>query len=125
MQKNLKSNNGITLITLVITIVVMLILSFTISINANDYIERTKKTNLDTDLQRLQEKVEIYYSKNKEIPVLNKYTNVAMLEKKENDNEKYYVIDLDKLEGIELNYGKDFETNRRRNIRLIRHLYYK
>ncbi len=109
MQKNLKSNNGITLITLVITIVVMLILSFTISINANDYIERTKKTNLDTDLQRLQEKVEIYYSKNKEIPVLNKYTNVAMLEKKENDNENYYVIDLDKLEGIELNYGKDFE----------------
>lgn len=82
MQKNLKSNNGITLITLVITIVVMLILSFTISINANDYIERTKKTNLDTDLQRLQEKVEIYYSKNKEIPVLNKYTNVAMLEKR-------------------------------------------
>lgn len=109
MQKNLKSNNGITLITLVITIVVMLILSFTISINANNYIERTKKANLDTDLQRLQEKIEIYYSKNKEIPVLNKYTNVAMLEKKENDNENYYVIDLDKLEGIELNYGKDFE----------------
>lgn len=109
MQKNLKSNKGITLITLVITIVVMLILSFTISINANNYIERTKKANLDTDLQRLQEKVEIYYSKNKEIPMLNKYTNVAMLEKKENDNENYYVIDLDKLEGIELNYGKDFE----------------
>lgn len=109
MQKNLKSNNGITLITLVITIVVMLILSFTISINANNYIERTKKSNLDTDLQRLQEKIEIYYSKNKEIPVLNKYTNVAMLEKKENDNENYFVIDLDKLEGIELNYGKDFE----------------
>lgn len=109
MQKNLKSNKGITLITLVITIVVMLILSFTISINANNYIERTKKANLDTDLQRLQEKIEIYYSKNKEIPMLNKYTNVAMLEKKENDNENYYVIDLDKLEGIELNYGKDFE----------------
>lgn len=109
MQKNLKSNKGITLITLVITIVVMLILSFTISINANNYIERTKKSNLDTDLQRLQEKIEIYYSKNKEIPVLNKYTNVAMLEKKENDNENYFVIDLDKLEGIELNYGKDFE----------------
>lgn len=109
MQKYLKSNNGITLITLAITIVVMLILSFTISINANGYIERTKKTNLDIDLQRLQEKIEIYYSKNKELPILNKYTNVEMLEKKENDNENYYVIDLDKLEEIELNYGKEFE----------------
>lgn len=108
-MKKINSNKGITLLTLTITIVIMLILSFTISINVTSYIERVKKANLETDLQKLQQKIEIYYSKNKDIPILNKYINTEMLNKKENDNENYYVIDLDKLDNIELNYGKDFE----------------
>lgn len=107
--KHLNSNKGITLLVLSITIVVMLILSFTISVNVNTYAQRKKKTNLTTDLKKLQEKVEIYYSKNKEIPIANKYINTQMLEKNVNDNENYYVIEISKLGNLELNYGKDYE----------------
>ena len=104
----LKSNKGITLITLSITIIIMMILSFTVSVNTSMYIERKKKTNFETDITKLQEEVSHYYVENKELPIANKYTNVDMLEKDINDNENYYVIDLAEFEDLELSYGQDY-----------------
>lgn len=104
----LKSNKGITLITLSITIIIMMILSFTVSVNTSMYIERKKKTNFETDIIKLQEEVSHYYVENKELPIANKYTNVDMLEKDINDNENYYVIDLAEFEDLGLNYGQDY-----------------
>ena len=104
----LKSNKGITLITLSITIIIMMILSFTVSVNTSTYIERKKKTNFETDITKLQEEVSHYYVENKELPIANKYTNVDMLEKDINDNENYYVIDLAEFEDLELSYGQDY-----------------
>ena len=60
MQKCLKSNKGITLITLVTTIVVMLIISVSITININPYIQRKNKTNLETDILKLKEEISYY-----------------------------------------------------------------
>lgn len=108
MRKYLKSNKGITLITLTTTIVVMLIISVSITININPYIQRKNKTNLETDILKLKEEISYYYSKNKTLPIINKYTNINMLEKNINDNENYYVIDLSKIGEEELNYGKDY-----------------
>lgn len=109
-MKKLTSNKGVTLLTLTITIVIMLILSFTISINVSTYVERKQKTNLETDITNLQEEISHYYIENKSIPIANKYINTAMLMKDANDNENYYVIDLSKLEDLDLNYGKDYDT---------------
>ena len=108
-DKYLKSNKGITLLTLTVTIVVMLILSFTISINVDTYVERRKKTDLETDIAKLKEEISHYYNENKALPIINKYTNINMLEKDVNDNDKYYVIDVSKFSNLELNYGKDYE----------------
>ena len=108
-MEQITSNKGITLLTLTITVVIMLILSFTISINVKPYVERKKKTNLETDITKLKEEISHYYMENKNIPIANKYTNIQMLEKDTNDNENYYVIDLDKMKNLDLNYGKDFE----------------
>ena len=108
MQKHVKSNKGITLITLTITIVVMLILSFSITINIKPYIQRKNKTNLETDILKLKEEILYYYSKNKTLPIINKYTNIDKLEKNINDNENYYIIDLSKIKEQNLNYGKDY-----------------
>lgn len=108
MQKYLKSNKGITLMTLTLTIVVMMILTFTVSININTYIERNNRINLETDIIKLKEEIDYYYSKNKELPIINKYTNTQMLQKNISDNENYYVIDLKELQKEELNYGKDY-----------------
>ncbi len=108
MKKKLKSNSGITLLSLSLTVAIMLVLAFTISININDYMEKMERANLETDILKLQEKVENYYSKNNSLPTINEYTNTVLLKKNINDNEKYYVIDLAKLEKIDLNYGEDY-----------------
>lgn len=103
------SNKGITLLTLTITIVIMLILSFTVSINVSTYVEKKKKTNLETDIIKLQEEIAHYYSKYKTLPIINRYINTDMLEKNVNDNENYYVIELSEMKDLDLNYGKDYE----------------
>jgi len=107
--KKITSNKGITLISLTITVIIMIILSFTVSVNITPYVERRKHTNLETDITKLKEEILHYYMENKNIPIVNKYTNTQMLDKNTNDNENYYVIDLSKLDDLELNYGKDFE----------------
>lgn len=108
MKKICASNKGITLITLSITIIIMMILSFTVSVNTSLYIERKKKNNFETDITKLQEEVSHYYVENKELPIVNKYINVEMLVKNVNDNENYYVLDLSKFKNLDLYYGKDY-----------------
>lgn len=107
-MKKIKSNSGITLLSLSLTIAIMLILSFTIAININDYMEKEARIKLETDILKLQEKVDNYYSKNNALPIINEYTNTVLLKKNINDNDKYYVIDISKLEKIDLNYGEDY-----------------
>jgi Tfp pilus assembly protein PilE len=108
-MKKLTSNKGVTLLVLAITIALMLILSVSISINIKPFMEIKKATNIETDIAKLEEKISIYYSKNKSFPTANKYTNIQGITKNPNDNENYYVIDLSKLDNLNLNYGKDFE----------------
>lgn len=105
----MKNESGITLITLVITIVVMIILTFTVSVNIQQYLEQRAKSNFEIDMQRLKEEVEQYYSREKDLPLLNKYTDTSMIEsiKNVNDNDEYYVLDISKLE-VELNNGSDY-----------------
>lgn len=105
---NIKNEKGITLVVLVITIVIMLILTFTLTTDVSKYVERKRKTDFDTDIGKIKEKIEIYYSRNKSIPIANKYTNIGMLNKNANDNDNYYVIDLNELELSGLNYGIDY-----------------
>lgn len=111
----LKSNKGITMIALVLTIAIMIILTVTVTINIDGYAQRKKKGDLETDIIKLKEEVDLYYSKYKELPIANKYINTEALNKIElweqksvNDNENYYVIDLDLLDVEDLAYGKDF-----------------
>ena len=107
-MNKIKKENGVTLLVLTITIAILLILLVTISVNTGPYFERKKMINLKTDILALQEKVEHYYSENKELPIRNKYTATALLNKNVNDNENYYVIELAKVQGISLNFGEDY-----------------
>lgn len=106
----MREQKGITLIALVITIIVLMILSFSITINLAPHLNYKTKTNFNTDITQLKEEVEQYYIKNKSLPVLNQYTNISMLSsiKNPNDNDRYYVLDIRKLE-VNLNYGSEYE----------------
>ena len=70
----MNSEKGITLITLVITIIVLMILTFTISVNIEDYTLKRAKNEFETDLLRLNEEINQYYSREKKLPIINKPT---------------------------------------------------
>lgn len=106
----MKKQNGVTLVALTITIVVLLILTFTISMKIPDISNRKKKSNFENDMRELKEEIDQYYAKYEQLPIINKYTKIDMLNdiKNVNDDENYYVIDLSKI-FTNLNYGKDYE----------------
>ena len=108
---NLKSENGITIITLVITIIVMGLISFGIYANMNDISETTKIMNFNNDLSKLKEKTIIYYAQNNNLPIVgNEKTNLNIGSRNPDDEGgKYYEINI-KSNGLniynDLNYGK-------------------
>lgn len=112
MKEKIKNSKGITLSTLVITVIIILILTGTTIYNAQGSIRIQKLTKLTNDIELLREKVSDYYNEYGEIPAKIEYTNIDSLSNirnKKNDTGKFYVIDLEAMQGISLNYGKDYE----------------
>lgn len=111
----IRRNKGISLVSLVITIALMIIIS---SVTIYTSMDRFKINNLNkmiNDLQLLEDKVSNYYLKYGTIPVVRTEQNNTPIEaeydlddyQKNNDNDVYYYIDLKALgDGISLNYGK-------------------
>lgn len=93
----IKSNNGITIIALVTTVIIMLILlGVTISgINMSN--NSVAYNNMVSDINLLEGKLLSYYNKYKEIPKTDITENI--------DGVTYYEIDLSKLDNLTLNYG--------------------
>ena len=111
-MKKIKQEKGITLSTLVITIIVLLILTSTLIYNTKGSIRIQNRTKLYNDIELLKEKVSEYYNEYGKIPANIEYTNIGNLSNilsKNNDTGKFYVIDLEAMKGITLNYGKDYE----------------
>lgn len=111
----IKKEKGITLVSLVITIVLMLIIaSSTIYVSLNRF-EINNFSKMKNDIILLDEKVSNYYLKYAGLPILResdglgkKYTYTSLdFEKNSGDNENYYIIDLEAMEGLSLNYGEE------------------
>ena len=116
MKNLLKSNKGISLVTLCITVAVLLILTNVIIYNTADNLRTTKLKNMQSDIENLRDKISNYYSQYGTIPA-NKdieYTNIEDIKNSgvistAVDEGKFYVIDLASMENITLNYGRDYE----------------
>lgn len=108
---NIKSEKGITIVSLIITIVILLILSSVIIVNINSSTNINKVNYMYADLKLLEEKILVYYKQYGDIPKkstdLSGYNIIERLgtERNINDNDNYYEIDLSKLDNITLNYG--------------------
>ena len=98
---NIKEKNGITLISLVVTIVVLLILGGTAIYNYNLSNQVSVYNKLVADIKLLEDKTVIYYNKYGDIPKTDRNIHIGGVE--------YYEIDLSKLSNITLNYGKDYK----------------
>ena len=96
-------NKGITLISLTVTIIILIILAFTLAVNWHPYKNEKSKSTFLTDIEVLKEEVDQYYARYGELPIKNKYTdeeglNNIQIDKNPNDGDDYYVIDISKLE---------------------------
>ena len=119
MKDRIKQEKGISMISLVITIIILLILTNMLIYNTQDNIHIKALTNLYNDIELLREKVSEYYNEYGKIPAKIQYTNISALSNvlsTKNDTGDYYVIDLEAMQGITLNYGKDYENIKKDEI---------
>lgn len=112
---NIKSNKGITMITLIIAVIIMLVISSTLIYNINIGTSTRNLNNMYSDIQVLKDKIDLYYSSYEALPIIQtEYTNTSnIIGINQNDGNKYYVIDLEAFENLTLNYGegyKEFKT---------------
>lgn len=119
MKLDVKQEKGITMTALVITVITILILTGAMIYNSQDSIYIKKLTNLYSDVELLRDKVSTYYNEYGKIPGKVKYTNTADLSSvlsSQNDIGDFYVIDLEAMQGITLNYGKDYENVKNNDV---------
>ena len=119
----IRNNQGITIISLVVTILVMLILIISLTASITSTIELQEYNKVKEDIIKLSEEIKAYYLKNKKLPVYANRTyslsdyDVPTYDINPNDEGIYYAIDLTVLsKDLELNCGegntyKDFSSD--------------
>lgn len=107
-----KNQKGVTLVTLIIAITIILIIATTLIYNISTGNKIKQLNNMYQDIEKLKDKIDLYYSRYHRIPKLEgRYDNVDNIKHiNPNDSDTYYVIDLEALENITLNYGKDYKN---------------
>ena len=110
-MKKVNSEKGITLTTLVITIVVLMILSFSITASIKSTIETRNYNGVKEDIINLSEEIRVYYLNNGELPIdtsktydLKEY-GVPDSDINPNDEGNYYRIKTSLLSDVILNNG--------------------
>lgn len=110
----IKSNKGITLSSLIITIVLMMILASSVVYISLDRFEINNVNKMITDIELLKDKVSNYYLKYGELPVIRdssstpiKYSKAINFKTNSADGTDYYILDLEAMDGITLNYGEN------------------
>lgn len=111
----IKKEKGITLVSLIVTIILMTIIALTVIYMSLDRFEINSLRKMFTDIELLADKVSNYYLKYGVLPILRDDSNSPMqytyttldFEKNSADNTTYYILDVEAIEGISLNYGKE------------------
>ena len=97
--------------SLIILISIFLIILVILINSIKSTIELNELSNMFKDIDVLEDKIAMYYLNNGIIPIKSKiedFTNSV----NPNDNSNYYEIDLDKLEDIDLYYGKRYKNEK-------------
>ena len=101
-MRKIRSNKGITLVTLVITIIVILILT-TVTITSTYTGSDFKRYKLMcSDVELLEDKILYFYREYGELPIGNEVTNVPT---EIENGHTFYEVNINKLKNITLNYG--------------------
>lgn len=120
MIRNIKKSKGITLISMILAVIVLLIIVGTISYSSRNSLQKKKLDNFFNDIGALSDAVSVYYIKNGTLPVYySKYdingnngeyreicldnTDLNIPKFDYDDISSYYILDISKLEDISLN----------------------
>ena len=118
---DLRNKRGVTMISLVVTIIVMIVVTTAIVYRTKNQVNLQKYDALQSDIMAINNAIQEYYLKNNDVPVICEYAtkeNLELIMKSEgvenvffdsNDEGKYYVIDLGKLDNLTLNFGQDYK----------------
>ena len=98
-----KGNKGITLISLVLTVIVILIITSALIFNAQDQIEMRKIQNLSIDIENLNAKVDEYFLKYGELPILCNYTSTEISNFKNRDDFEKSIQEKAEMQDAQLN----------------------
>lgn len=119
-----KNEKGITLLTLVITVVLMLIITATMINNSSTSVHLSKLTRLQNDIEMLNDRIEYYYVREGKLPLYKEDNTDYILTKSmlngkitglaASDGENYYIIDIGVLKEqanmSNLNYGNRWNS---------------
>ena len=109
-MEKFKSENGITLIALAVTVIVMIIISVGLSATMTTNIEMKNYNKFKEDIITLSEATKLYYLNNGTLPVaMDKVLtsiDVPSKDKNPNDNDKYYYIDMRLIPDAETYFGE-------------------
>lgn len=112
---NLRNQKGINMITLSVAVLILVIITSILVYSSRDGIKVRNLKDLYNDIELLNNKVATYYAQNGDIPKSAKYEALEFLnladynELNPNNGNDFYVIDLKSMEGITLNYGRDYD----------------
>lgn len=112
--------SGISLTTAIIAISVMIILISSVSVIGSSAISSANFEEYKSQIERVANEINIYINDNKTLPVTNQNVSVNSLgqeflqEVKENNDlsNKFYVIDIDKLNDYSIEKGKGNVSNK-------------
>ena len=112
----IKNSKGVSVITLSMAIIILILITSMLIYNSTDGIEIKRLNNLYNDIESLNDKVSSYYLENGTLPISVEYNNsdvIANIEasgqQNPNDGSEYYILDLQSLEAVSLNYGTGYE----------------
>lgn len=102
-MKSLKSKKGITIVSLIVTIIVILILT-TVTITSTYTGSDLRRYKLMcADIELLEDEILYFYRQYGELPIGAEATNIP---EEINNGNKFYVVNINKLDNITLNYGE-------------------
>ena len=109
---NIRSENGVTMVALVTTIIIMVILFSVIAFSAKNGIEAKNINDMYTDILLLEEETSLYWLEHGELPVKGTSIDESVIPEEIknynlNDSKIYYEIDVSKLDNVTLNKGRD------------------
>lgn len=119
-MRKLKNEKGITLIALIITVAVLILISFPIVVNVTNVTSLTKYSKFKSDIDNLRESISVaFYDENISAVGPEYKGTIEFLKSKqngknvknENDNDVYYAINIDEVNSRlpikmkELNFG--------------------